>query len=93
MCNCYDEMKQKLTEHLAAKMPEGSEKLDIEIQGYLFGITDAGVTHRSSNAVKGSYMAPKKSGGMKRVAINSYIRASYCPFCGESYAKSEEVTA
>jgi hypothetical protein len=90
MCDCYGDMKNKLVEHLSAKMPEGSEKLDIEIQGYLFGVTvDNSITHRSSNAVKGSYMTPKKGGGMKRVSINTYIRASYCPFCGESYQKAE----
>ena len=62
MCNCYDETKKKLIDHIAAKMPAGSEKLEIEIQGYVFGITDDGVSHRSSNAVKGSYMAPQERG-------------------------------
>lgn len=93
MCDCYSDTKKKLAEHFAAKMPAGSEKLEFEIQGYLFGITDSGVTHRSSNAVKGSYMAPKKAGGMKRVTVNTFIRASFCPFCGESYNKSEAVRA
>ena len=26
---------------------------------------------------------------MKRVAINTFIRASFCPLCGESYNKAE----
>ena len=89
MCNCYEETKKKLLDHLAAKMPAGSEKLEIEIQGYLFGITDSGISHRSSNAIKGSYMTPKKGGGMKRASINTFIRASFCPLCGESYEKAE----
>lgn len=84
-CNCHTEVKGKLFAHFSAKMPEGSEKLELELQGYMFGITDDGITHRATSPVKGSYMTPKKGGGMKRVAVNTFVRATYCPFCGVAY--------
>lgn len=98
MCNCYDEVKGKLLEHAKAKAPEGAHDFDIELGGYIFGVTDEGITHRSSNAVTFRYKAPKKAGGMKNVTDKTFVRATYCPYCGLSYqtgkpaeAKAEEV--
>jgi hypothetical protein len=86
MCNCYTEITETLLDHVRKNAPEGSEKFDVRLEGYLFGVKDdGGMTHRSSNNVKGSYMAPKKSGGMKRVPVNTFVRASFCPFCGVKY--------
>lgn len=91
MCKCYDEMKEKLREHFVQKAPEGSTDIDVELKGYMFGITnDGGMVHRVSNDVTVTYQAPKKSGGMKKVTNKTYIRATYCPFCGVEYAKSEQ---
>lgn len=86
MCNCYDEMAKKIKTKVIADSPEGSDEFDIEIGGYLFGLSDEGLTHRSSNSLKISYITPKKSGGMKKVSKKSFIRATYCPFCGVQYA-------
>lgn len=89
MCNCYDRITKLLEEKVKADAPPGSENFSIEIQGFLFGFREGGVTHRSSNAVKIAFTAPKKSGGTKLVRQNSFVRASFCPFCGESYEKAE----
>ncbi|TKD30011.1 hypothetical protein [Azotobacter chroococcum] len=92
MCNCYDDVLKKVTEKVKADAPQGSEKFDIELGGYLFSFGD-GVEHRSSNPLTITYMAPKKSGGMKKVSQKSFVRASFCPFCGEPYAKAESQAA
>jgi len=91
MCNCYSEMKEKLSDHFASKAPEGSTEIDIDLKGYMFGITnDGGMVHRASHDVTVKYQAPKKGGGMKNVTNKTFLRAKHCPFCGVDYAKSEE---
>lgn len=87
MCECYATVKAKLSEHFQKQMPEGSKDFELELQGYVFGITDDGVTHRSANNAVATYMAPKKAGGMKKVTQKTFIRATFCPFCGEKYDK------
>jgi len=78
-------MHPRLEQHLTQKMPEGSTGLEVEIGGYLFGLADTGVTHRASIPLTFRYLTPKKTGGVKKVAKKTFIRASYCPFCGKSY--------
>lgn len=91
MCNCHSESQQRLFDHVKGKLPAGATDLDVELQGYVFGIGDKGVAHRAACPVEIQYQAPKKSGGMKTVKQKSFLRASYCPFCGEAYDK--EATA
>ena len=84
-CECYTTVKEKLSTHLQSKLPKGATNFNFELEGYLFGFTDDGVTHRSSNSVKVRYQAPKKAGGMKWVRQSTFVRASFCPFCGVGY--------
>lgn len=92
MCNCHSDVEKKLTAMFTEQAPAGSEQFEIELQGFLFSLVGNTLTHRSSSAVHVSYMAPKKSGGMKKVNQKTFVRASYCPFCGESYSKAEEAS-
>lgn len=85
MCNCYDVIKTKLVDHVAKSAPEGHGAIEVEIQGYLFGLSETGVTHRSSNSVAYSFTAPKKGGGVKKVSKKTFVRATFCPFCGVNY--------
>ncbi len=86
MCNCYDRIQKMLHERFKEMAPEGSERFEVELGGYVFGVTNEGqMTHRSSNEAIIHYMAPKKSGGMKKVTQKTFIRASFCPFCGKQY--------
>lgn len=85
MCKCYETVKQKLSEHFQAQMPEGSRDFELSLEGYVFGISDEGVTHRSANNAVATYMAPKKAGGMKKVTQKTFVRATFCPFCGVDY--------
>jgi len=85
MCNCYDMIKTKLVDRIADAAPKGHGKIELEIKGYLFGISDEGVTHRSSNEVAYTYTAPTKAGGVKKVSKKTFVRATFCPFCGVNY--------
>ena len=89
MCNCYYESQKRLVEHVKAQLPPGSTGLDVELQGYVFGMGGDGLTHRAACPVAIEYQTPKKAGGMKTVKQKSFLRASFCPFCGESYDKAE----
>lgn len=89
MCECYSTVKGKLTDHFQKQMPEGSKDFELSLEGYVFGITDDGVTHRSANNAVATYMAPKKAGGMKKVTKRTFVRATFCPFCGVKYDKDE----
>lgn len=88
MCECYSTVKQKLSEHFQKQMPEGSKDFELELQGYVFGI-GAGITHRSANNAVARYQAPKKAGGFKAVTQKTFVRATFCPFCGVKYDKDE----
>lgn len=90
MCDCYDRVKKNLTEHFQQKLPEGAQDFELELQGYLFGFGGPGVTHRSRNSVVVRYRAPKKAGGLKNVSQKTFIRASFCPFCGKSYEETDQ---
>lgn len=89
MCNCYDEIKTKVVNFTKEKLPPGSEKFELDMGGYVFGVTDSGLTHRAAMPLTYTFMAPKKSGGMKKVTTKTFMRASYCPFCGKAYSESE----
>lgn len=85
MCDCYGTVKEKLAEHFQKQMPEGSVDFELELQGYVFGLSDDGVTHRSANNAVATYRAPKKAGDMKKVTQKTFVRATFCPFCGVKY--------
>jgi hypothetical protein len=91
MCECYSTVKEKLSAHFQAQLPEGSVGFELELQGYVFGISDAGVTHRSANNAVARYRAPKKGGGLKKVSKSTFVRATFCPFCGVPYDPPAEV--
>lgn len=85
MCDCYSTVKEKLSEHFSGRLPDGAVDFELELQGYVFGLSDDGVTHRAANSAVARYRAPKKSGGMKKVTQSTFVRATFCPFCGVKY--------
>lgn len=84
-CNCHSEVTEKLKTRVMGQTPEGSTNLDLELQGYAFVLTEAGMDHKAAHNVRIEYQAPKKSGGMKKVVQNVNMVASFCPFCGTKY--------
>ena len=85
MCTCHSDSEQRLRETVESRLPAGSRNLTVELQGYVFGMSDERLTHRASCPVAIEYETPKKSGGMKTVKQKSFLRAAFCPFCGEKY--------
>lgn len=85
MCDCYSTVKEKLSEHFQKQLPEGSKEFELELEGYVFGLSDDGVTHRSANNAVARFLAPKKTGGMKKQVLKTFVRATFCPFCGVKY--------
>lgn len=88
-CNCNKIYLDKVREHILAKAPEGSERLDISIPQYKFMLSENGVKHMPAMDVSGEYFAPKKAGGFKRVKVGTFISCNYCPFCGVSLKDSK----
>lgn len=88
-CNCNKIYLDKVREHILAKAPEGSERLDIAMPQYKFAFTENGLKDLAVMDVKGEYFAPKKAGGFKRVKVDTYITCNYCPFCGVSLKDSK----
>jgi hypothetical protein len=89
-CDCNKVYLAKVKEHIQAKAPEGSERLDISMPQVKFAFTDMGLKNLVVIDVKGEYFAPKKTGGFKRVKVDTFISCNYCPFCGVSLKESEE---
>jgi len=88
-CDCYGRVKENLSKHFQDKAPAGSANFEIEVEGYVFGISDEGVTHRAATNVKVRYQAPKKAGGVKKVTQSTFVRATFCPFCGLNYQSGQ----
>lgn len=88
-CNCHSSTQERLRKHYAEKLPAGSTDLDVSLNGYVFGFSDDGMTHQAACPVEVEYQTPKKgkTPGMKRVKQKTFMRASFCPFCGLSYFK------
>ena len=85
MCNCHAESEKRLREHVEKQLPAGATGLSVELQGYVFGMNDDGVSHRAACPVEIEYQAPKRAGGMKRMKQKTFLRATFCPFCGVKY--------
>lgn len=81
-CDCKDKYLGAVKEHVVARAPQGSEGFDIELSGYGMTFGGDGVNWLFKVDVKGEYKAPKKTGGMKSVKVNTFIAANFCPFCG-----------
>lgn len=85
MCNCYDEMKGMLAKHYSAKAPDGHTDMGVSLGGYTYGLSGDNIIHVAALPVSVRYLAPRKSGGMKKVSQNTSAIASFCPFCGKRY--------
>ena len=94
MCNCMNEMAEKLNAHLLQKVPEGSEVSD----GLGDTCWDNQVLSLDEGTVlvmlkyKLAYRAKKKGGGMAKnlSRLEAHIRMSFCPFCGERQGGNQQ---
>lgn len=82
-CECLTTVKEKLKTRIESKMPEGSRDLSFAFAQQQIGLdNDMNMYSMIALDIKGDYQAPKKGGGFKRVKINTFVSATYCPFCG-----------
>lgn len=85
MCNCHKEQEELLREEFQQQLPPGAEGLSVKLQGYVLSVGGGKSTLRAACKVEIQFQAPKKARGMKYVKQKTYLRATYCPFCGEKY--------
>jgi hypothetical protein len=83
-CECAKTYLNKVKEHIQTKAPEGTERIDISMPQSRFSLTTNGIKTIMVMDVKGEYFSPKKTGGFKRVKVDTFISCNYCPFCGVS---------
>lgn len=84
-CECKKSYEKKIAEKLTAQLPDGHKDFNGELSCYGFGFDDQNnLMTALMIPYKGSVMIPKKSGGMKKQKIDTFLKASFCPFCGKT---------
>lgn len=92
-CTCYHDLTERLTKHIGEQLPLGAEQLEVALGGYVFGISDEGMTHRPALPITTTYKVPAKKGDRMRVVKKSQsMHATYCPFCGLSFKTGKPAT-
>ena len=82
MCNCRQELEEKLTERLIKEAPNSTNHRVI-LMGYAMVLTDKGCVQKAYMPYETSELAPLKKGGSKPKKTTGNMFFSYCPFCGE----------
>ncbi|MFD2755693.1 hypothetical protein [Comamonas terrae] len=87
MCQCRQDIEQKLTEHYAAKLPH-SREVDAKLTGYAITLgTGLGIKPYMAAEIRHT-VTIKKTGADKRKTEKVNMYFSHCPFCGEKLEKS-----
>ncbi|WP_122425133.1 hypothetical protein [Pseudomonas viridiflava] len=92
-CECVTRVKERIDGKLREQMPEGANSLEWSFPQIRFGLTNDGVVHLPVFDIKGEFQAPKKAGGFKRVKVDTFLAATYCPFCGMKCKADEQKAA
>ncbi|HDS1770673.1 hypothetical protein NPS33_25130 [Pseudomonas putida] len=89
-CTCISDAVKLVSDQLAEEAP-GSGPFYMRAEGYnlSLNIETGKASRRFCVEVTGHYMAPKKTGGMKRVNKTVSVVANYCPLCGKSCTTEE----
>lgn len=85
MCNCFEETKSKMTEHVKKQIGEHTElKTGFKNRVFFFGENKPSIPVVLPFNVK--YREVKKNGEpFKKLTDGSFnITMNYCPFCGKS---------
>jgi hypothetical protein len=78
-CECVKLVKDKIDGKLREQMHEGSTGLHWDFPQLRIGLTNEGVITMPVLDIKGEFQAPKKAGGFKRVKVDTFLAATYCP--------------
>lgn len=83
MCNC----KSEIEAGVAARYSEltGATEVQVELQGYGFGIVGNTMVMRGCMPYKVSAVHAKKSGGTYEKRKTGVMSFTFCPFCGECF--------
>lgn len=81
-CECKKVLEAKLEEHVKKALPEGFERHRADLEGFGLGIVGDSMVLQLAIPYTGDVLVPKKAGGLKKQKINTFVVASYCPFCG-----------
>lgn len=85
MCNCRSEIEAKLLDRVKEQAPEASRAHKAELQGFVFGLTDKGITMRNGLTAAAEWEQRNKAGDFKLKKVKQSVRGTYCMFCGEKY--------
>lgn len=87
MCNCKQEMEQKLAAAFMATLPTGSQNLTAELGGFglLMG-ADQNLEHKNQAEVQFTYRLPAQA-GEKPKKTSMRVTGNFCMFCGERYGQ------
>ncbi|MFJ9993381.1 hypothetical protein ACIQSO_21925 [Pseudomonas putida] len=96
-CTCISDAVKLVTDALAEETA-GSGPFYMHAAGHnlSLNVETGKAERRFCVEVTGHYMAPKKTGGMKRVNKTVSVVANYCPLCGKacvSYDQEETTSA
>lgn len=89
-CTCINDAVQMVTEQITENTP-GAGPFHMRASGsnLCFNLGTGRAELRYCVEVTGHYMAPKKTGGMKRVNKTVSVVANYCPLCGKACTTEE----
>lgn len=92
-CTCISDAVKLVTDALSEETP-GSGPFYMRAEGHnlSLNVETGKAERRFCIEVTGHYMAPKKTGGMKRVNKTVSVVANYCPLCGNQATPAEEET-
>jgi hypothetical protein len=86
-CDCKKDIEAKLVDFFTKQTPQATG-MKVELQGYGFGISDAGMRISQYTEAKVTAAHPLKSGGTKIKTVKTSMHFSYCPFCGQKDGKA-----
>lgn len=88
MCDCKNQMEQKLAAAFMGTLPIGAQNLTAELDGFslLMGEADQTLEHKNRMKVRFTYNLPTLASD-KPVKQVMEITGNFCMFCGERYGR------
>ena len=82
MCNCRQEMEEKLLEKVKEQKPN-AEQLKVELGGYGMMLNGNKMEYRPVMPINIEYLHTFKNGNQKTKKDTMIFALKHCPFCGE----------
>jgi hypothetical protein len=92
MCNCIQETKEKVVEHMKTRLPDGviDGTFEASIAGQVFRFDGSNNTIPAMT-INAEFRQTKVNGEPMKSAkkISMPVFGTHCPFCGEAHKKPE----